>query len=341
MKKVSIIIPVYKAENYVAMTIQSLLDQTYENLEILIVDDGSPDRSIDICRRFSDPRIRIIQQQNRGLAGARNTGIRHATGEYIGFLDADDIWLPAKVEKHVQHLNSSPHIGISFSYSAFIDADGRYTGAYQIPRRIHNITPAYALCRNPIGNGSSLIIRRETLEAIQFQDNLRGFVEDCYFDESFQRAEDLECWVRISTQTHWEQEGIPEVLTLYRIISSGLSANVMKQFEALERVIDQSCNASPAILGPYRNLARAYYMRYVSRRAVTLHDGNLAVEMMNRALITNWKILIEEPKRTMMTIGAAYFVKFTPISMHKKIESLALKITGKIQQQQLLNTKYN
>ncbi len=343
MKKVSVIIPVYNAQEYVAITIQSLLDQTYKNLEILIVDDGSPDRSIEVCRQFTDPRIQIIQQENRGLPGARNAGIRHATGDFIGFLDADDVWLSNKVEKHVDHLNYSPKVGISFSYSAFIDGDGNYTGIYQIPRKIQGITPGYALCRNPVGNGSSAIIRRETFEAIKFQDDPHGFTEDCYFDEKLRFANadatDLECWTRIATHTPWQQEGIPEALTLYRVNSGGLSANAMKQFEAIERVIDKSCNSAPTILGPYRSLARAYYMRYVSRRAVTLRDGNLAVKMINRSLTTNWRVLIEEPQRTIITIVAAYCLKLIPKNIYDKIEVYVMKRTGVSQKNRIANIK--
>jgi glycosyltransferase involved in cell wall biosynthesis len=180
MKKVSIIIPVYKAEKYIAATVQSALEQTYKNFEILIIDDGSPDRSIDICQQFADPRIRIIRQDNRGLPGARNTGIRHAKGEYLTLLDADDLWLPEKLEKHVLHLDNSPHVGVSFSRSAFIDDNGEPLGIYQMPQ-IEGITSAIVLCRNPISNGSAAVIKREVFDAIKFEDNLYGNVEDFYF----------------------------------------------------------------------------------------------------------------------------------------------------------------
>jgi len=92
MKQLSVIIPVYNAGKYVADAVKSVLMQTYENLEILIIDDGSPDNSIEICQQFTDPRIKIIRQQNQGVSGARDNGIRHAQGEYLAFLDADDIW---------------------------------------------------------------------------------------------------------------------------------------------------------------------------------------------------------------------------------------------------------
>jgi glycosyltransferase involved in cell wall biosynthesis len=80
---VSVIMPVYNVERYVAAAIRSVLQQTFSNFELIIVDDGGKDTSLDICRTFSDPRIRIVSQANRGLAGARNTGIRHARGRYI------------------------------------------------------------------------------------------------------------------------------------------------------------------------------------------------------------------------------------------------------------------
>jgi len=335
IKKVSVIIPVYKAEKFVAATIQSLLNQTYQNFEALIVDDGSPDRSIDVCRQFSDSRIRIIQQENRGLAGARNTGIRLCIGDYISFLDADDLWLPEKLEKHVHHLNHSLDVGVSFSYSAFIDDEGNRTGIYQIPRKIHNITPAFALCRNPVGNGSTAVLRRETFEAIKFQDKRLGRLEDCYFDEQLRRAEDLECWTRITTHTHWHLEGIPEVLTLYRVSSSGLSANALQQLEAIEQVIDKSCASAPKILGPYKSLARAYYMRYTARRAVNLRESDLAVAMIHKALRTDWRILFEEPRRTLLTIAAAYLLRLIPKPIYNRVEFMAFQITGANQKRQM------
>jgi glycosyltransferase involved in cell wall biosynthesis len=338
MKKVSVIIPVYGAETYIAETLRSLLAQTYPYFEALLVDDGSPDRSIEICQRFTDSRIRIIRQTNRGLPGARNTGIRHAKGDYIAFLDADDLWQPDKLEKHVAHLERSPQVGVSFSYSAFINDVGELTGIYQIPRKITNITPEFALCRNPVGNGSAAVIRRQVFEDIAYRDDLYGECEEFYFDErlKFAKADatDLECWTRIATHTPWKLEGIPEALTLYRVNSGGLSAHAMTQFEAIERVIAKCCDNS-LVLAPYRNLARAYYMRYTARRAVTLRDGKLAMKMVNRSLLTDWRILREEPGRTLTTVAAAYLLRFIPDGMYRSLEQKALQMTGKTQQVQI------
>ncbi len=312
MKKVSVIIPVYNAEKYVAATIQSVLSQTYENFEMLIIDDGSPDSSIEVCQQFTDPRIRIIRQANRGLPGARNTGIRHAKGDYLAFLDADDIWLPTKLEKHVNHLNNSPTAGISFCYSSFINQQGKPTGLYQKPHKLYDITPSYVLCRNPVGNGSAAVIRREVFEDIKFQDNMHGSVEDCYFDERLRHskadATDIECWLRISIQTHWRHEGLPEALTLYRVNSGGLSANALKQLEALENVIEKTRCYAPDIIAHCEKAARAYHLRYTVRRLVSLGDGITAAKLFNQVLANHWRILLEEPGKTVLTGIAAYLL---------------------------------
>lgn len=335
MKLVSVIVPTYNAEKYIAATIQSILGQTYENFEVLIIDDGSPDKSIDVCQQFTDPRIKIIRQENRGLPGARNTGIRHAQGDYIALLDADDLWMPTKLEKHVNHLNNSSNVGISFSYSAFIDEMGHPTGLNQMPRQLKNITPAYVLSRNPVGNGSAAVLRREVFEDIKYQDDLHGTVEDCYFDERLRHpkadATDVEFWLRVSIKTHWQQEGLPEALTLYRVNAGGLSANAFKQLEALERVIEKTRSYAPDIINQCENAARAYHLRYTTRRIITLGDGSTAVKLFHQVLTTYWRILLEDPRRTILTGIAAYLLWFLPQPLYQQLQSLALKIVGAIQ----------
>ena len=110
----SIVVPAYNVEATIAETLNSLLAQTYTDMEIIVVDDGSSDRTTEIVAEFDDPRIRLVSQRNRGLAGAHNTGIFEAAGDFIGFCDADDLWLPEKLERHIDHLRANPDVGISF-----------------------------------------------------------------------------------------------------------------------------------------------------------------------------------------------------------------------------------
>lgn len=334
MKKVSVILPVYNVERYIAKTIRSVLAQSYPAFELIIVDDESPDRSIDICKQFHDPRIRIVHQKNRGLAGARNTGIRHAQGDYIALLDSDDLWQPTKLEQHVRHLEQSPEIGISFSRSAFIDEVDQPLGVYQMPK-LTDITGSHLLCRNPIGNGSAPVIRREVFDAIAFSANLYGTEETFYFDDQFRQSEDIECWIRVVLQTNWKIEGIPDALTLYRVNTESLSANVLKQLASWEQVVEKTRTYAPDVVAQWEDTARAYQLRYLSRRCVRMQDGAMAVKLFHRSLSTNWKIIAEEPRRTLITGAAAYLLWALPKPLYHWSETLALKVTGASQKRRI------
>ena len=148
---VSVVMPVYNTAKYVQAAIDSVLTQTFRNFELLIIDDAGSDESIALCRAYDDPRIRIISQSNRGLAGARNTGIRNAKGQFIALLDSDDLWEPQKLERHVEHLRSAPHVGISYAASKLIDDDAQLLRIVQRPK-LKNVTPRDVFLRNPIGN---------------------------------------------------------------------------------------------------------------------------------------------------------------------------------------------
>ena len=335
MKTVSVIIPVYNVEKYIATAVLSVLDQTYQNFELLIVDDGSPDRSAEFCQQFTDPRIKIIHQKNRGLAGARNTGIRHAKGEYLAFLDGDDFWEPEMLAKNIAHLESSPEVGVSFNRSAFVDQKGNPLGTYTMPQ-LQDIDLVCLLRGSPIGNGSAVVIRREVFEAIRFEDNLYGTVEDFYFDDRFRQSEDIECWLRIILQTPWKIAGIPDVLTCYRVNTGGLSANFTKQFASWEKVFEKTRSYAPEKVEHLEKMARAYQLRYLARSAVRMRVDEAAVQLINRALSTYWQILLEEPKRTILTLVAAYLLRVLPQFFYQKIDALAANKVGKAQKQRIV-----
>jgi glycosyltransferase involved in cell wall biosynthesis len=330
MKKVTVIVPVYKVEKYIATAVASVVAQTYQSWELLIVDDGSPDASVAICQQFNDPRIQIIHQANHGVSAARNTGIRHAQGEIIAFLDGDDVWLPQKLEKHLAHLESSPSVGVSFCRSAFIDESGGLLGIYQLSQ-LKAIAPSYILYRNPIGNGSAPVIRREVLEAIKYSDAQH----DCYFDEQLHHIEDIECWLRIALQTSWQIAGIPEALTLYRVNSTGASTNELEQLKSLENVLAKTRSYAPEFIAQWERPAKAYQLRFLARRAIRVQATSKAVRLVHQAIATHWRILFEEPRRTLLTLAAAYSLWFLPDSIHKKIEAIALRMTANSQKRRI------
>lgn len=335
MPEISVIMPVYNVEAFVADAVASVLAQTFTDFELLIIDDVSPDGSIAICERFDDPRIRIIRHdENRGLAGARNTGIRNARAPLLAFLDSDDCWQPEKLALHLAHLAERPTVGVSFSRSAFIDEAGQPTQCYQMPR-LGGIEPGYYLCRNPIGNGSAPVIRREVFEQIAYPGEREGVDEQWYFDESLRRSEDIECWIRIALTTDWEIEGIPEALTLYRLNAGGLSAQLFAQYESWEQVIEKTRGYAPAFIARWEKPARAFQLRYLARQAIRLQDGRAALQLTARALRTDPSILAKEPGRTLTTLGAAMLLRLLPRTLYRRFEDIAQRAIGHLQKKRI------
>jgi len=123
---VSIILPVYNAERYIAFSIESVINQTYRNLEILIVDDASNDRSIELVQGFKDSRIKIVKnEQNSGISASLNKGLSLAIGKYIARMDADDICLPNRIETQVKFLLANPDVAVIDSVMQLMDTDNK------------------------------------------------------------------------------------------------------------------------------------------------------------------------------------------------------------------------
>jgi glycosyltransferase involved in cell wall biosynthesis len=316
--------PVYNVEKYVGEAIDSVLNQTFPDFELLIIDDESPDNSIDICRSYNDPRIRIIQQKNLGLAGARNTGINHAKGQYIAFLDADDYWAAEKLALHLEHLHQNPEIGVSFCPSIFIDDDGKLLGIKQTPK-LTNIKIEDVFCRNPIGNGSAPFIRKSVFENIAFFNYSHEILRHWYFDERLKQSEDIDCWLRIATQTDWGFEGIKPALTYYRVNNNGLSANVVNQFDSWKRARKNLQTTAPDCVAQWGKLAEAYQLRYLCRRAIRSRDSSIALKLALMSIKTNFKIIFKEPLRTLNTLCCAVLINLLPSFFFCRLESLAMQ----------------
>ena len=316
---VSIVMPVYNTAKYVEAAIDSVLAQTFEDFELLIIDDAGPDHSIDLCRAYSDPRIRIISQANRGLAGARNTGIRQARGQFVALLDSDDLWEAEKLQRHVEHLWQSPNVGISYAASKMIDDDGNLLRIVQRPK-LNNVTARDIFLRNPVGNGSAPVIRREVFEDIAFINEVRQELD--YFDETFRQSEDIECWCRMALMTKWHFEGISGAYTRYRINEGGLSANVVKQFETWSRVKSRVTELNPTFAAKWGSYAEAYQKRYLARRCFRMGEGPLAWTLLKEALQTCPRILFEEPAKTLTTIAAVLALRLRPERFRLRIQTL-------------------
>ena len=306
---VSVIMPVYNVERFVMQAIWSVLNQTYTDFELIIVDDGGTDRSIPLCQALIDPRIRIISQPNRGLAGARNTGIAAAAGQFIALLDSDDCWMPEKLERHTAHLIANPDVGVSYAGASLIDEDDAPIGISQRPR-LGTVTARHVYCGQVVQNGSIPVFRREALEdaAIRLPDDERVY----YFDEWLRRSEDVECWARIALTTKWAFAGLPGDLTLYRVNAGGLSSDVIRQLESWERVYEKIEAYAPDFIATHGREARARELRYLARRCFQIGDRGLALGMAVEAISTWPRLLLHEPRKTLTTLIACTLLRALP-----------------------------
>ncbi|MCA0872931.1 glycosyltransferase [Seohaeicola saemankumensis] len=304
MPKASIVVPAFNVAATLPATLNALLAQTFDDFEVIIVDDGSSDSTVAIAEHYlNDPRVRLVRQPNRGLAGARNSGIAAAQGDCIGFCDADDLWEPEKLAAHVAHLDQNPLVGLSFSGSALIDDAGHLTGLAQRPR-LSGITSAHVFQRNPVGNGSAAVMRRAAQRALAWRPGFET-ERDWVFDETFRQSEDIECWLRLSLTTDWTIEGVPGLLTRYRINNAGLSAGVDRQYASWQRMVAKLRPLAPAFFATHEPAARAYQLRYLARRAISDGKGDQAVQLMRQSLRASLRPCLREPLKTGSTLAAA------------------------------------
>jgi glycosyltransferase involved in cell wall biosynthesis len=214
MKLTSVVIPTYNCAKYVCKAIGSVLHQSYGNVEIIVVDDGSTDETRDVIQPFKE-RIKYIYQENTGLPGARNRGIREASGEYVAFLDADDLWDERKLEIQVNVLDSFPSTGIVFSDFSVFDESGYaeysyFRKCFPIFREnsfsLDEIFPAKTVL-HPDFDGKPLLVYQGRIAKYLFCGNfvlpssalVRRSVLDKVglFDESYRIAEETDYFLRL------------------------------------------------------------------------------------------------------------------------------------------------
>ncbi len=177
MPTVSVVILVYNGEQYLRSALDSVFAQTFQDFEIVCVDDGSTDRSLAVISEFGK-RVMVVQQRNAGQGAARNAGVRHASGRYVAFLDQDDRWYPAKLERQVQVLENEPEVVLVYCNSDRMDAEGNLvgTGVTLAERKKALASPLGRLSGEGLILPSSMMVRRCVFEQIGgFDTELRGF----------------------------------------------------------------------------------------------------------------------------------------------------------------------
>jgi glycosyltransferase involved in cell wall biosynthesis len=258
--KVSIVVTCYNYGKYISDCLNSILKQKYQNYEVVIIDDGSTDNTEKVVSPYlENQKIKYCKQENMGQAGAKNNGIRNSTGEFIAFLDADDMWADNMLEKEMA-LFSDKRIGVVYSRVRFINEKNKEViiksnNKYLLPRS-GNIT-SYLLFEN-IVTFSSSIVRKECLDKCG------------YFDESFKMGIDWDLWLRISTKYQFSY--VNEPLLIYRIHSTQMSKNHEERRKCSDGIMNKFFQQNPNLIS--KKTARKSWAYTYNNRGNSYHNSD-------------------------------------------------------------------
>ena len=260
MPKVSVIIPAYNCERFIGETIKSVLSQTYQDFEVLVIDDGSEDKTQEIVKGINDPKIVYIHhEENSGVSVARNNAITKSRGEYIALLDHDDLWLPEKLERQVPILESDPKVGLVYSDCYIIDLNGHILGRNFQDHHPHRGEVFPDLFLDNFIPCLTVLIRKDALDRVGL------------FNPEFSIAEEYDLFLRIAEVYKVDFVDLP--LAKYRLHETNFSKNEVRANEEADTVIRTFLGNHPDlkdILGNkvdrrlstlYYDLGKAYFFK--------------------------------------------------------------------------------
>ena len=291
--KVSVIVPCYNAAATIEDTLRSVLAQSMDALEIIVVDDGSRDGSPDLVRELMsiDRRIRLIEQTNAGPSTARNRGIEASRADLFAFIDSDDLWHVDHLQRHVLALAADPLLGLSFSPCEIIDHDGRQTGE-RTRAWLADIGLDDMLAGNPTSTCSSIVARREVF------DDAGPMRADMSY------AEDQE-WLFRVVRTRWRVRGISAATVSYRSSQQGLSASTERMLAGWRRFIEHARGFEPAVVAAGQTQAEARMHIYFARRAIrTGQPGRVARRHFADAISCSPRTMVRAPAQLAALAGA-------------------------------------
>lgn len=277
--KVSVIIPAYNAMTYLPETMESVLRQTFSSFEVLIVDDGSSDGIGQWASQITDPRVKLISQKNQGVSAARNIGITHSQGEYIAFLDADDLWKPTKLEKQVQCLEDNPAVGLVITWEVFVDEQGNPTGE---PKTFYPEGDVFKqmIEKCLIHCGSTPMVRRICFDSVGV------------FDRDLRYGEDWNMWTRIASRYPFAV--VKEPLVYYRQHHTNTSKNCQLLGEEINKTIEKTFQSIPHELMYLKGRAYGNVSLYIAWKFLGISDNKSAIYFGQQAVTQYPKLLLSE-----------------------------------------------
>lgn len=269
MPTISVIVPAYNAQNTILETIASIRSQTFTDFELIIVDDGSSDRTLELLQNIRDPRIKLVAYENSGVSVARNRGISLATSEYLAFIDADDLWTSDKLEQQLAVLQQHSTAGVAYSWTCFMDRQGKFVHTDR-PVYFEGNVRAELLKTNFLLSGSNPLIRREALASVGG------------FDPTLTHAEEWDLYLRLAAK--YDFVVVPKTQILYRQTAGSASAKIEVMEKDALKVIERAFQAVPAQLQPLKNQSLANLYRYLAHLYLTKNSDATAAEIARQKL---------------------------------------------------------
>ncbi len=246
---ISVVVASYNMGQYVCQAVDSILNQEYPNLEVIVVNDGSSDDTWERLEKYADlPQVRIIHQENGGQTVAKNRGLQESRGDYVGFCDADNYWLPGKLSKQMSLFEKLDKPGVIYGDLQLIDGDGNFLETPSVKRYSGRITGQ--LLRNNFVTFNTTLIPRAILDDVGF------------FDEKLRMGIDYDLWLRISVA--YDFYYLPEKLVAYRIWGGQMSKRLGERFDNFFRLMTAFLERYPDSVTP-AEVRRGWAYTYVSR----------------------------------------------------------------------------
>lgn len=256
---VSVVIPTFNRKCFLGEAIESVLNQSYKNVEMLVVDDGSTDNTSELMVAYaSNPQIRYFRQENQGQSVARNLALTHAKGDFICFLDSDNRWLPEKLEKSLRVFAQRPEVGVVYGDIITIDEQGQEVTRQNMTRHSGRITK-YLFRDNCVSMNTSMTRR------ICF-DEMGGM------EQGRRAADDYELWLRLSVR--YEFFYLPEFLAEYRVMADQISSNKDRRFQSNEEIMRNFTKKFPDAL-PDAELREGWCRFYTRKGRYYASSGRL------------------------------------------------------------------
>jgi glycosyltransferase involved in cell wall biosynthesis len=304
---VSVILPVYNVAPFLRTAVQSVLSQSWIDLELIAVDDGSSDGSLDEIQNIQDPRLILSRQDHQGAAAARNFGLGRARGRYIAFMDGDDVWLEGKLAQDVASLEAHPEADLIFSAMRMVDEAGRDLGR-TIRRWSGVLTIRDLLIENMIGT-DTVLMRREACE------------QTGRFDEALPAASEYEYWLRVALLRRDNLHGSPRVTALYRRRPGQLTRNWEQQLHVWQEIMERMRRVCPEQVDGIERRAQAGFYRALAATAYENGDQASAMQLFRRAMRSAPGFLLKD-KRTWLLGSALVSAGLLPQRAHQRLENL-------------------